>query len=183
MPTDSATPTARSARRRLKRLIDDQTAERSDEMYVQDREAIQKLARSAVEAFDDKKSQMNKLERMALSASTFGTIADYVKSQMGRDTETGDAWAEDFGETLLDKLDEHRRSVPNDTERLLSAMDGSLVAQLVGGEEENEEDSDGPPERIRRTVSRRLRLGYAQAFVGHVVAEYDYKVSIQADQS
>jgi hypothetical protein len=175
----------------MKRLVDDQTAERSDEMYIQDREAIQELARSAAGAFDDKdqpggKSQMNKLERVALSASTFGAIADYIKSQMGRDTKIGDAWSGRFGKVLLEKLHEHARSVPDDTEQLLSAMDDSLVARLsgddgsAGDEGEGKESSVAPPEAVRQTVARRLRLGYAQAFVGHVVAEHSYRISVRS---
>jgi hypothetical protein len=174
---DSATLTPRDARRRLERLIDDQVAERSDAMYIRGRDTIEQLGRIAAEpdVFGDNQSQMNKLERMALSASTFGAIADYVKSQMGRDTNTGEAWRNRrFGRRLLDNLEEHAQSVSEDTEALLNALDDPLVQAL----QDREDDVEAARERLQKRIARRLRLGYAQAFVGHVVAQYSYKVSV-----
>ncbi len=172
---DSPAFAARDARRQLQRRIDDQIAERSDEMYIDDRKAIEKLGRTAADpdVFGERPSQMNKLERLALSASTYGAIADYIKSQMGRDTNTGDVWSGGFGSDLLDKLRNHIEGAAEDAEALLGSLDDPHVEGLRSEDEDLSEAKD----RLRQTIARRLRVGYAQAFVGHVVAEYNYQTS------
>lgn len=163
----------RDARRQLERLIDEQIADRSDRLYVNQRRHIQGLATTALSAGLEK-SQMNKLERFALSASTFGAIADYVKSQTGRDTSTGEKWSNsEFGPNLLGALNATIDSVSEDAEALLSALNDRLHEALQQ-EEENPEEAHT---RLRQEVSRRLRLGYAQSLVEHVVAHYSYESS------
>lgn len=175
--SDSAAPTARDARRHLQRRIDDQIAERSDEMYIGDRKTIRQLGRTAADpgVFGERPSQMNKLERLALSASTYGAIADYIKSQMGRDTETGEVWSRKFGGDLLGKLREHVKAASGDADTLLSSLDDPHVEGLQSEDEDLAETKD----RLQQTIARRLRVGYAQAFVGHVVAEYNYQSSVE----
>jgi len=172
--SDSSPTAMRDARRQVERLIDEQIAECSDQLYVNQRRNIQDLATTALSAGLEK-SQMNKLERFALSASTFGAIADYVKSQTGRDTSTGEAWSDSgFGQDLLARLNATIGSVSEDVETLLGALDDRLRDTLQQEGESLEEAQT----RLRRDVARRLRLGYAQALVEHVVAHYRYESSL-----
>ena len=124
--------------------------------------------------FGEKKSQMNKLERRATSASTYGAIADYIKSQMGRDTNTGEAWSDSgFGEQLLTGLQATISEAPSDAEALLQALDERLFRAL----RREDEGEEAARHRLKQDVGRRLRVGYAQALVAHVVSEYNYRVS------
>lgn len=173
---DTQSLTRRDARRQLRRLVDEQTALRSDKLYMSEREAIKQLGETAARenVFGEKKSQMNKLERQALGASTYGAIADYIKSQMGRDTNTGDAWSDSgFGEDLLTGLQATVRKVPGDAEALLEALDDHLLRAL----QREEEGEEAARRRLKQDIGRRLRVGYAQALVGHVVSEYNYLIS------
>lgn len=172
--SDSAPTKTRDARRRLEQLIDEQIAERSDQLYVHQRRNIEGLAETALSAGLEK-SQMNKLERFALSASTFGAIADYAKSQTGRDTAVGETWADSgFGPDLLNGLNKGIQPVSEDAEALLSALDDRLRDAL---QQEGESDEETQT-RLHREVSRRLRVGYARALIEHVVAHYSYEASL-----
>lgn len=165
MTTD--TLSQREARRMLSRLIDEQVADRRDFYYTsRQHHDVRGIARAAVDAFGDKKSQMNKLERVALSASTYATIANYIKSQLGRDTSTGKDWKrDDFGYRLLEELDGAAGAASGDANNIIDAVDKALKKAL--------DKSD----LKKLDIARRLRVGYAQAFVGHVAAHYSYLVS------
>ncbi len=173
---DTQSLTRRDARRQLQRLVDEQTATYSDNLYMSERDSIKQLGKVAARknVFGEKKSQMNKLERRSTSASTYGAIADYIKSQMGRDTNTGEAWSDSgFGEQLLTGLQATISEAPSDAEALLQALDERLFRAL----RREDEGKEAARHRLKQDVGRRLRVGYAQALVAHVVSEYNYRVS------
>jgi len=160
------TVTTRDARRHLRRLIDEQVADRSDRMYIVDDFQVKQFGSEAAGIFD--KSQMNGLERVALSASTFGEIANFIKSQVGRTTSAGEDWRTNgFGQRLHEMI--HGRvvkTVEDDADDILSALEGPLHDALTSSTSEEE---------LSKQIARRLRLGYARAYVRHVVAHYTYE--------
>lgn len=175
------TLTERDARRHLGRLIDEQIATRSDAMYLSRHYEINDLGRAAAGIFD--KTQMNGLERVALSASTFGEIANYIKSQCGRTTSIGKKWREmdrrsgkPFGQRLYEMLSRKViGTVASNTKDLMKAVKKGKLHEALRREDEKKRDAT---DRIEEEVSRQLRVGYAQAYISHVVSHYNYEKSM-----
>lgn len=182
--------TPRRARRVVQRLVDQDVAERSDVFFMNSHYDIEGLARKAYRSFGDEKSQINGLERTALSASTFGEVVNFVKSQMGRPQgdnrmSVGDKWrANDFGYDVLEILVGDSED-PNDeglagegkghAGRIIDALD-DRVRDALHGEDETKRDFE---RRLDQELSRRLRLAYAQEYIGHVASHYKYLTSTQ----
>ncbi|WP_022835011.1 hypothetical protein [Salisaeta longa] len=179
---DSKQPTYRDARQYLRRLIDEQIATRSDAMYMSKHYNVAELGESAAQIFD--KTQMNGLERLALSASTFSEIANFIKSQCGRTTSIGDDWreplprfGESFGPFLYKRLSEKVIStVDSNTNDVIDALKkGKLLKPLFHPDEKKK---DGI-KRLEEEISRQLRVGYTRAYISHVVAHYNYAKSFE----
>jgi hypothetical protein len=175
--------TPRRARRVVQRLVDQDVAERSDVFFMNSHYDIEGLARKAYRSFGDEKSQINGLERTALSASTFGEVVNFVKSQMGRDTRVGDKWrTQGFGESMLAVLvgrgtsgDGLAGEGEGHAGRIIEALDDS-VQDALRREDESKRDVE---RRLKQEVKRRLRLAYAQEYIGHVASHYKYLTSTQ----
>ena len=174
------TPTPRDARRHLRRLIDEQIADRSDAMYLSRHYDVNDLGRVAAGIFD--KTQMNGLERVALSASTFGEIANYIKSQCGRTTSIGKKWREvdrrtgdPFGRRLHKMLsDKVIGTVDANTKDLMKAAKKGKLLEALQREGEKKKDAK---KRLKDEIGRQLRVGYAQAYISHIVSHYNYEKS------
>ncbi|MFB6274109.1 MAG: hypothetical protein ABEL51_14560 [Salinibacter sp.] len=163
------------ARRVVQRLIDEQVAKRSDIFFMNTKHYdVRELGQKAADAFGDQKSQMNALEQTALNASTFGDIIDYVKSQLGRTTQAGDDWrSNDFGYDLHEELVAVGDQADGHAENLLESLSEGVCRAL-----QKQGESTGEFEkRLRQELARRLRVRYAQAYIGHVVAHYNYVIS------
>jgi hypothetical protein len=161
------------ARRVLQRLIDEKVAERSDVFFMNDAYEVKGLAERAAEAFGTQKSQMNALEQTALGAATFGEIINYVKSQVGRSTQVGDQWRRnDIGSALHEEFQQVGDQAGSHAEDLIEDLDGDIL-EALGKEDESNRDIT---RRLGRDLARRLRVRYAQALIGHVVAHYNYVV-------
>lgn len=182
-PTTDQSLSPRRARRALRRLIDEDVAERSDVFFMNDHYDIKGLAEQAYRSFGDEKSQINGLERTALSASTFGEVVNFVKSQMGRDTQVGRDWrSKGFGETLLEVLVGDRDD-PNDeglsgegeghAGRIIDALDREVQDAL----QREGESSRDVKRRLEQEIARRLRLAYAQEYIDHMASHYKYLTS------
>lgn len=182
-PTVEEDLTPRRARRVVQRLVDQDVAERSDVFFMNPHYDIEGLARKAYRSFGDEKSQINGLERTALSASTFGEVVNFVKSQMGRDTRVGDKWrTQGFGESMLAVLvgrgtsgDGLAGEGKGHAGRIIDALDDG-VRDALRGEDESKRDVE---RRLEQDLSRRLRLAYAQEYIGHVASHYKYLTSTQ----
>lgn len=182
VPTDTELSPQR-ARRILQRLIDEDVAERSDVFFMNDHYDIEGLAEKAYQSFGDEKSQVNGLEQTALSASTFGEIVNFVKSQMGRDTRTGHEWRNSgFGDELLavlvgDRNDAGDEGLAGEGEghagRIVDALDEG-VRDALQRDDESKRDFE---RRLNQEVGRRLRLAYAREYIDHVASHYKYLVS------
>ena len=182
--TDDVTP--RRARRALQQLIDEHVADRSDTFFMNRRHYnVRALGAAAKRTFEDRRSQMNGLERNALSASTFGEVANFIKSQLGRSTQAGEDWrGENFGYDLLAALEGDPED-PSDTgiageaeghaPKVLEALDDTFMDAL----QKEDESSRDVERRLEQEVERRLRLAYTREFIGHVVAHYKYLVSTE----
>jgi hypothetical protein len=167
--------TERDARRHLRRLIDEQIADRSDAMYTSQHYAVEELGRLAAQIFD--KSQMNSLGRVALGASTFSEVANFIKSQCGRTTSTGEAWREDdFGYRLYELISgKVTGPVESNTENIITAMkEGGGWRAL----QQTDEKKDKFEKRLSDEISRSLRVGYAQAYISHMVAHFNFEKSL-----
>jgi hypothetical protein len=167
----------------VQRLIDEDVAQRSDVFFMNDHYDIEGLAEKAYQSFGEEKSQINGLERTALSASTFGEVVNFVKSQMGRDTRTGDEWRSNgFGAALLamlvgDRNDARDEGLAGEGEghagRIIEALDES-VRDVLQREDESTRDVE---RRLGQEVARRLRLAYAREYIDHLASHYKYLVS------
>lgn len=181
-PTDQSL-SPRRARRIVQRLVDEDVAERSDVFFMNDHYDVKGLAGKAYRSFGDEKSQINGLERTALSASTFGEIVNFVKSQMGRDTQVGDDWRSNgFGEVLLEILIGDRND-PND-EGLAGEGEGhagriadALASKVRDALQKDDESKRDFERRLKQELARRLRLAYAQEYIDHVASHYKYLTS------
>lgn len=170
----------RRARRILQRLIDEDVAQRSDVFFMNDHYDIEALAEKAYQSFGDEKSQINGLERTALSASTFGEVVNFVKSQMGRDTRIGRDWrANGFGAALLAVLvgtpnDDADEGLAGEGEghagRIVDSLDDA-VREALQREDESKRDVE---RRLDQEVARRLRLAYAREYIDHLASHYKY---------
>jgi hypothetical protein len=182
--TDDVSP--RRARRVLQQLIDEQVADRSDVFFMK-REYynVRPLGAAAKRTFGDQKSQMVGLNRVARSASTFGEVANFIKSQLGRSTSVGEDWRDHkFGYDLLATL-EGDPEKPDDTgivdeaeghsSKVLDALDDVFINAL----QEEDESARDTERRLEQEVQRRLRLAYTREFIEHVVAHYKYLVSTE----
>lgn len=176
MDTASDTDVApERARRVLQRLIDEQVAKRSDIFFMNRKHYdVRELGQKAANAFGDQKSQMNALERTALNASTFGDIIDYVKSQLGRTTQAGDDWrSDDFGYDLHKELKTVGDQAEGHAENLLENLSEGVRTAL----RDQDESTRDFERRMTQELARRLRIRYAQAYIGHLVAHYNYVIS------
>lgn len=175
--TTDSTISRKRARRVVQRLIDEKVAERSDVFYMNDAYDVTGLAERAAEAFGTQKSQMNALEQTALNAATFGEIINYVKSQVGRSTRAGKQWRrQDIGAGLHDELERVGDQAESHAEDLIDGLDGDVQEAL----KEGDESSRDVTRRLERDLARRLRVRYAQALIGHIVAHYNYVVGTKA---
>lgn len=183
IPTDVEL-SPRRARRVVQRLIDEDVAQRSDVFFMKDDHYdIEGLAEKAYQSFGEEKSQINGLERTALSASTFGEVVNFVKSQMGRDTQTGREWrSSGFGAALLvvlvgNRNDSHDEGLAGEgkghAKRIIDALDKS-VRDVLQREDESTRDVE---RRLKQEVGRRLRLAYAREYIDHLASHYKYLVS------
>lgn len=175
MPSASNDMTVRDARALLRRLIDEAVAERSDSyLLVEDNYNLQQYARTAASLFGADgggRSQMKKLEQVALSAQTFGDILNYIKNQTGRTTKTGELWRQRrFGQDLHDML---WNVIPAAADNIGKDLYKGLPSPA---RKELERDWNYD----HRNVQRTLRLRLAQAYVRHLVAHYTYLTATQS---
>ena len=172
--SDTKEITRSNAQRHLRRLIDEQIAHRSDAMYLSRYYDVEHFGRKAAGIFD--KTQMNGLERIALNASNYSEIANYIKSQMGRSTSIGEKWREGgFGADLYQKLSRNViGTVESNTGDVMEALRNPVVDALAYASESRKQAKD----RVEEEVEHQLRVGYAQAYISHVVAHFNYENSI-----
>ncbi len=186
--TNTATNTVspRRARRALQQLIDEQVADRSDVFFMNRQHYnVRALGAAARRTFGDERSQMNGLERTALSASTVGEVVNFIKSQLGRSTRAGENWrGQNFGYDLLAALEGDPED-PSDTgivdeaeghaPKIFEALDDRFVSVL----QTEDETSRDVERRLEQEIARRLRLAYTREYIGHIVAHYKYLVSTE----
>jgi hypothetical protein len=172
----------------VQRLVDDDVAERSDVFLLTPHYDTEGLAEQAYRSFGDEKSQINGLERTALSASTFGEVVNFVKSQLGRPEgngkmSVGDKWrANHFGYDLLAVLVGNREDPGDDglagegeghAGRIIDNLDKEVWQAL----QEEDESKRDVKRRLEQELERRLRLAYAQKYIDHVASHYKYLTS------
>ena len=172
--SDSKEITRSNAQRHVRRLIDEQIANRGDAMYLSTHYHVQYLGRTAAQIFD--KTQMNGLERVALNASNYSEIANYIKSQIGRSTNIGHKWRDkNFGYDLYKKLSQKVIStVESNTGDVMEALKNPIIDALKLGEESRKDAKD----RLESEIEHQLRVGYARVYISHVVAHYNYEYSL-----
>lgn len=172
--SDSKEITRSNAQRHVRRLIDEQIANRGDAMYLSRYYDVEHFGRRAANIFD--KSQMNGLERVALNASNYGEIANYIKSQVGRSTSIGEKWrTQGFGYDLYEKLSQNViGTVESNTSDVMDALENPIIDALKLGEESRKDAKD----RLESEIEHQLRVGYAQTYISHVVAHYNYEYSL-----
>jgi len=184
--TDPVSP--RRARRVLQQLIDEQIADRSDVFFMsREHYNVRSIGAAAKRTFKGEQSQMNGLERVALSATTFGEVANFIKSQLGRSTNVGEDWrGHRFGYDLLaalegDPEDPGDTGIVDEAEGHASKVFGALDDALIDALQEEDENTRDTERRLEQEIERRLRLGYTRAFIEHVVAHYKYLVSTELE--
>jgi hypothetical protein len=172
--------TAEDARQVIQRRIDEDVDGRSDAYILYDNYQVKPLARAASDCFGTdsngrpNRTQMRKLERVALSASTYSEIVNYVKSQAGRDTRTGEEWRHrGFAYDLHNQLEDVRSEAEGRAEKILDGIERAL---LKAYQQEGESKSDAE-KRLSNWVRHEMRLRCVQRYVGHLAAEYAFFVS------
>lgn len=160
--------TAPEAYRLLRSLLDAAVAERSDAyLLYKDKYKVDTLAHQAVRLFgrDPKKggrSQMSKLEQVALSAQSYTDVLNYVKRQTGRTTQ--DSWStSSFGKDLCDVLT-NEVAHTSQADVLHKALSKSEAAKLLKSMYQYD----------KRDLARELRLRFVQAYIRHLVAHYQF---------
>ena len=178
MATSTRTSAAEQARTTIQRRIDADVEERSDAFLLYDTYQVERLARQAFRSFGAKsdgtpnRSQMRKLERVALSAGTYSEVVNYVKSQAGRKTR-GEWRREGFAYDLHDQLEAVREEAEGRAATVIDGIERSLVADIQG-EDERKKDAE---KRIQNWVTHEMRLRFVQRYVGHLAAEYMFVIS------
>ena len=172
--SDSKEITRSNAQRHVRRLIDEQIANRGDAMYLSRHYDVEHFGRRAADIFD--KTQMNGLERVALNASNYSEIANYIKSQVGRSTSIGKKWCDgDFGHDLYKILSRKVIStVESNTGDVMEALENPIIDALRLGDESRKDAKD----RLESEIEHQLRVGYAQTYISHVVAHYNYEYGL-----
>ena len=172
--------TARNARQAIQRRIDRDVDGRSDAYILYDNYQVERLARDAFNSFgtDSKgrpnRSQMRKLERVALSASTYSEIVNYVKSQAGRNTSTGEDWRSgSFAYNLHEQLEDVRREAEG---RAKDLIDGIERAEIKAMQRQHEKKKEAE-KRVENWIRHEMRLRCVQRYVSHLVAEYAFYIS------
>jgi hypothetical protein len=163
-PTSAPVLASEDARQVLRLREEKAIADRSDQFYLRESYGVRDLASKAYQSFGGSRSPLRNLERVALSAVAFGDIIDFVKSQTGRSTKIGKKWQKNsFGPRLHDMLWERvREEAEEDAEQIFNELETPVREAL-------EEDGLSV-----RDLQRRLRLAYAQRYIQHLVAHFEY---------
>lgn len=171
---DALTPSEAEAI--IRRRIDADIDQRADAFVLHPDYEVGRLAHRALISFSSgsaNRSQMRKLERVALTASAYTDIINYVKSQSGRSTRTGDEWrVGNFGMQLHDQL----KSICQEAEGRASNLVDDVERRLLDCFTKEGERKKDAQKRLQTWAQHEMRLAYVQRYVRHLVAEYMYQL-------